>query len=129
MITWIFGGNPLRHDHGPRVNDELAHLRNVDRVQPHPNPVVTQVGLNRHGELLRLRGDQRGALLLRKAEAHRPLVPAERRVHDPAHSKLDLISDQRLFRPWQGQRNGPDVIRCDHRAVTALLDVWLRSER
>jgi hypothetical protein len=70
-------------------------------------------------ELLWLGGDQSGALVLRKAEAHRPLVPAERDVDDPARSKLDLIPDQRLFRPRQGQRNRSNVSYGNHCTATA----------
>jgi hypothetical protein len=29
----MLGGNSLRHDHAPRVDDELPHLCLVDRVQ------------------------------------------------------------------------------------------------
>ena len=93
----MLGGNSRRHDHAPGVDDELPHLCLVDRGQPHPEPVVTQVGLNRHTELLWMGGDQCGALVLRKAEAHRQLVLAECHIDDPAHPKLDLIPDQRLF--------------------------------
>ena len=49
--------------------------------------------------------------------------PAERHIDDPAHSKLDLIPDQRLFRPRQGQRERPDVICGDHRAATAQWEL------
>ena len=45
----MLDGNSLRHDQAPRVDDELPHLCLVDRVQPHSDPVVTQVGLSRHG--------------------------------------------------------------------------------
>ena len=62
-----------------------------------------------------------------KAEPHRPLIPAERHIDDPAHSKLDLISDQRLFRPRQGQRERPDVICGDHRAATAQWELGRAS--
>jgi hypothetical protein len=116
----IRGGNPLRHDHAPRVDDQLAHLGQIDRLQPNPNPVVTQIGLNRHEELLWLGGDQRCALFLRKGEAHRQPVAAQRQVDHPAHSKLDLIPGQRLLGPRLGQRNLPDVICVDLSAATAL---------
>ena len=62
-------------------------------------------------------GDQCGALVLRKAEAHRQLVSAECHIDDPAHPKLDLIPDQRLLGPRQRQRNGPDVIWGHHCAT------------
>jgi hypothetical protein len=35
--TLVGGGDALGHDHAPRLDYQLAHLRLVDRVQPHPH--------------------------------------------------------------------------------------------
>src|SRR5712691_10957961 len=74
ILQRVGSRHALRDDHAPGVDDQLAHLGDVDRRQPHEHPVVTEVGLRREHELLRLGADQPLALLLREREAHLGLV-------------------------------------------------------
>src|SRR5213593_4024004 len=66
--------HPLGHAHPPRIQHELAHLRHVDRVEPHLDPVVPQVPAFGHQELRRVGGHERFAFLLGEPEAHDALV-------------------------------------------------------
>ena len=74
LAAEVISGDPLRHDHPPGVDHQLAHLLIVDRVESNDHPVVAHVGLARHEELVRVGGDERLALLFRVGEAHQRLV-------------------------------------------------------
>jgi hypothetical protein len=69
-------GSALRlgYAHAPGVEDKLAHLGLIDLIEPDSDPVVAKVLISWHVEFVRFGRDQRGALLLRKAEPHGLLV-------------------------------------------------------
>jgi hypothetical protein len=78
------------------------------------HPVIPQIRLTRHEELVRLSGDKCRALLLREAEAHNLLVARERQEDDPPDTELDSIPDQRFIGARQLAGELPNVVDGDH---------------
>src|SRR5690242_12423188 len=70
-------GQPFRHDHPPGVEDELAELGRIDRVEADLQPLEAHVGLLRAHELVGVRPECSLALLLRKGEPQLCLVLGE----------------------------------------------------
>jgi hypothetical protein len=110
----VFGGDPLRNHHPPRVEDELSHLVDVDRVEPDLNPVVAEVPAVRHQELDWLRTHECLALLLREREPHDRLVTRERQIDDAADAELHAVADERLGRPRKSKRERSNIVDVDH---------------
>ncbi len=104
VLSEVGRGDPPGHHHPPRVDDDLPHLHIVDGAEPDHRPVVAHVRGARHHELVRLGGDQRLPLLLWEAEPHQRLVARQGQEHDPAHPELHPVSNQRLVRSGQAQR-------------------------
>src|SRR6266508_976107 len=109
----MLGRDPFRNDHAPGVDHQLAHLGGVDRGEAYPDPVVAEVGGDRHQELVRLAGDERLPLLLRIAEAHQRLVTGEGHVDEAAYPELHAVAYQSFFGTRQRQRECADLVDCD----------------
>jgi len=103
-------GYPLRHDHRPRVEDELPHLDHVDCGEPDDHPVVAEVALLRQHVLVGLGVHERIAPLLRERKSHERAVARERRVDDAAHAELEPTAHDPLGRAGQRQRERPHVL-------------------
>ncbi len=86
----------LRHDHAPRVEDELAELVLVDGLQANDQPLVAH-GRLRAQKLVRVRLESSFALLLRKGEAHQRLVTREGQIDDPSNAELDPDPDETSY--------------------------------
>src|SRR5262245_16296894 len=71
----ILRGDLLRHDHPPRVEDELTHLRVVESIEANLHPVVPTLRSAWHEELVGLGCHERVALLLGERECQDRLVP------------------------------------------------------
>ena len=112
----VAGGDALGHAHTPGIEHEFLHLGLVDSREPYVHPVVSQVGLARHEELVRLGGDQGSALVLREAESHDRLVPRKSQEHDPADPELDPVPDQRFVGARQRESERTHIVDGDHAA-------------
>ncbi len=106
--------NLFRHTHPPCLDDDLAEFDGVDRVEPDVDPVVSHVGRPRQHELVRLGGNQPGALLLGEGETHHRLVAGERQVDDLPDAEFDPVADHHLVGPGQGRGYAPNIIDGDH---------------
>ena len=112
-------GNPLWHDHPPRLQHQLAHLVRVERIEPCLNPVEAQLRLAWEEEHVRARRHQCGPFLLREGEADLGLVPAERDVHDLTDPELHPIPHQHLGAARQTREHPSDVVDRDHASILA----------
>src|SRR5215472_7081809 len=105
----------LRHDHAPRLDDELAHLGRAEPGHAHVDPVEAPIAGPVQEEPVRLGGDHRGALLAREGKAHDRLVRGDRGVDDLPDPELHVVADQVLLRAGQRQRDLTHLLRGYHR--------------
>jgi uncharacterized NAD(P)/FAD-binding protein YdhS len=115
----IEGRGLLRHHQAPPVDEQFAQFLAVQHGQPGPDPVVPLVAAQRHHELVRVAGDQRGPFFLGEAEPDPLLVRRDRGVHQPSDPELGVVPDQVLRGPRQRQRDLAHVVEGSHRAVRA----------
>src|ERR1044072_2901100 len=114
--TLVGGSHFLRHAHAPRVHEQLPQLVDVDGIEPDTDPPVPHVGTAGHDELLRLRGNERLALLAGKAEAHDRLVLGECGVDDAPDSEPHFVAHHRLVGTRERGGDRPGVVdRHPHR--------------
>jgi len=86
----------------------------VDGGETDVHPVVTEVGLSRQGELLRLRFDKRIAPVLGEREAHDRSIAREGQIDDSADSELHAAAHKRLAAARKRDRKRPNLFDRHH---------------
>jgi uncharacterized NAD(P)/FAD-binding protein YdhS len=110
----VGGRDLLRHHQAPPVDEQFPQFVTVQHGQPGPDPVVPLVAAQRHHELVRVAGDQRGPFFFGETEAHPLLVRRDRGVHQPSDPELGVVPDQVLGGPRQRQRDLAHVVEGRH---------------
>jgi uncharacterized NAD(P)/FAD-binding protein YdhS len=114
LAVQVGGRGLLRHHQAPPVDEQFPQFGAVQHGQPGPDPVVPLVAAQRHHELVRVAGDQRGPFFLGEAETHPLLVRRDRGVHQPSDPELGVVPDQVLGGPRQRQRDLAHVVEGRH---------------